>query len=803
MLKIIEKIFNISPHELPRTMFSWLVKFLHRVGFVIGWTVLTALFVTKFAITSLPYLFLIQAVLNILGMFIFALLHEHFSARNLIIMCALAAGAMLFAANFFFTHDLLFFFFLLLTFGVLVPQLTIFISNYVEDLFTPLESERIFPVIESSETLGGIFAGLFAASLSIFVSPYKLLYVWILFLLMMVCVIFFLQPKNSHYQKIIHNKVAVSKPFLKDKIVQFQSAIKHLRDVPFLRSLFVIFLLQWIIAHLLEYQYTHVVESGVEAEVAHEEGLTQGLASFHVLFNACALLVQLFLASRILNKFGTVASFMIHALMTFFSSISLFFGFGTFTAILAKNNYEISGVINKNAYEASYYALKHGTQRQVRELFEAFLSPLGTIIGTALLLFIQWFFLEQHGYFVIQISFLALAFVMVILTFKLQNRYTKLAQLNLLENENAISKLHAIEILSQKGHRNSSVILAKSLYKTTEDVLIKVKILEMLGRIGDIENMPDILHFLHAKDDRLVLASIRALEAFPQLDKYMMKQSFARYRVIDELKKLFVESRNEQIQTEIIRSLAHFRYPEIVSFLLDTLKSTNPKLQVAAIRACGLFNDPNAVFFLEPYLRSGDPGVRAQAISSLWMLKKNRQRIRKLFYYMLRGSNVGEIIAAINIAGDIKEGKKELIPYLTVADPEIRLMASFSLLKIGYKEAAKYLAHLLLSKNSVVLAKARELMRELKPDEKALLISVIEKEISLRLHHIFYSHAHMDRLLQSADSGVLVRLKEAYICLEAYPEAQMIEDILAKRRLSKEEEAPMQQPQIALEANII
>ncbi|MFA5830081.1 MAG: MFS transporter [Candidatus Gracilibacteria bacterium] len=788
MLKLIEKIFNISPHELPRTAYAWFVKFLHRVGFVIGWTVLTAMFVTRFSITSLPYLFLIQALLNILGMFLFAFLHEHLSVRSLIVMCALISGSLLFVATLFLNHVFIFFAFLLLTFGIFVPQLTIFISNYLEDFFSPLECERISPIIDSSETLGGIFAGLLAASLTMFVQPVKLLYIWTFFLFLLVSVTLFLQPKVSSYHHIIHAKKVSEKPFLVERFREFKSAVTHLRSVPFLQSLFVIFLLQWIIAHLLEYQYTNVIEGGlhgVQTEAAQEEGLTQGLASFYILFNACALFVQLFVASRILKKYGTVASFMIHALMTFFSALSLFFGFGTFTTILAKNNFEISGVINRNAYEASYYALKHGTQRQVRELFEALLLPLGTIIGTVMLLFIQWFFLEKDASLLIQLSFVTLALAMVVLTFRLQNRYTKLAQNNLSIGENAISKLHAIEILSQQGHKNAAPILVKALHKSSEDTLIKVKILQMLGKIGNIENIPDILHFLNSKDQHLVLAAIKALEAFPRLKKYMLKQSFARYRVIDELKKLFAEKPNEQIQTAIIKTLAHFRDPEIVPFLLDILKNSGPKLQAASIRACELFNDPNIIYYVEPYLHAGDAFVRAQALVTLWQFKKLRTRLKKIFYFMLRSISFNDQVAACSIAGDIGEGRNELIPYLTVSNPELRLYASCSLLKLGYREAGSYLAHLLLGKNSVVLAKTRELLHELSPDLQMVMVSVLQKEISVKLHHLFFKSPNMNSLLQSADSELLFKLKEAYLCLEAYHEAQLIDDILEKRKSSE------------------
>src|SRR5579883_2127603 len=153
-MKIIEKALNIGSHEIPRTIYAWGLLFLHRLGFIIGTTTLTAIFVTQFGIQWLPLMILIQAALTMTGMFVFSFLNEHFSSKKLIPPCAFATGVILFVSTFFTSYPFVFFGLLLMVTGIFLPQLTIFLANYIEDFFTPLECERTFPVIESAETIG-------------------------------------------------------------------------------------------------------------------------------------------------------------------------------------------------------------------------------------------------------------------------------------------------------------------------------------------------------------------------------------------------------------------------------------------------------------------------------------------------------------------------------------------------------------------------------------------------------------------------------------------------------------------------
>ena len=55
----------------------------------------------------------------------------------------------------------------------MLHKIKIFIDSFIEDLFSPLQSERTFPLIEAAETFGGIIAGLTITFLSNSIEIFK------------------------------------------------------------------------------------------------------------------------------------------------------------------------------------------------------------------------------------------------------------------------------------------------------------------------------------------------------------------------------------------------------------------------------------------------------------------------------------------------------------------------------------------------------------------------------------------------------------------------------------------------------
>ena len=183
---------NIGPHEWVRVLFGWGLRFFWQVSYMMSWTILTVLTVDYFGVERLPYFYIANALLIMLGTMLFSGMIHRFVRNKFMAILAVIAALIFFAALWFQDGNVfLFLGLVLVSFSILLSQLQILISLFIEDLFSPSESERAFPVIGSAETIGGIVAGLVLASLVSFMEPETMLLVAGGFTLLMVPVLIF------------------------------------------------------------------------------------------------------------------------------------------------------------------------------------------------------------------------------------------------------------------------------------------------------------------------------------------------------------------------------------------------------------------------------------------------------------------------------------------------------------------------------------------------------------------------------------------------------------------------------------
>jgi HEAT repeat protein/MFS family permease len=784
--KIIEKVLNISPAEVPRTLYAWALKLLLKIGLIAGWTTIISIFVSKYEVKNMPLLFMLQAILTIAGMLIFSFLVNRIEVRKMVVTCAFLAAILLLGSTFVYNNDFLFFSFVLLASGVFLPQLAILLSNYIEDFFTPAECERIFPAIESSETIGGLIGGLIVANTFLGNSGYKIIYIWVFFICMFLAALFVIQPKSPRFYSYLYEMKIVHK----GEKLSFEAIRKSLKEISkthFLQILMLVFALQWMMMHFLEFQYVKVVEESVHASVlTKEEGLAHGLGSLQIIFYSSALVMQLLLASRILKFIGTFGGFLFHALVSFMSSVMMMLGFGYFTTVLAKNNFELSGIVNKNAYEASYYAFRHNTQRSIREFFEGLVAPTGTVIATVVLFGIQCFFIEDHSLLAINLILVLLTGFVLSVSVYLQTAYTSMVKQNLFKAGNKIAKLNAIEILAQKGH-NQAVDILIDVLRSEKDEDIKAKIVASLKKIGHINAIPAILECLKSESSKVVLSAILAITNYPGIKGKSSSAIFSRRKALDDLKCIFEESNNFQVRATALRAIARSD-DNSAAFLLDVLNKVEPEMQAECLRFMGSFADPVVAEYINPYLDADDPNVRAQAVVVYANAKGMSEKLNVILEEMIAKQEKPVIMAVCSILPILNT--KHVVSYamkcLHNGDMEIRLAAAAGLLKAGKYVAGKTLADLLLDENDLILAKARQQLVNLKLNVKRLMSDLLQRELMLKAG-IYSIRMSLVEMLEIVDEKLLRRLCRAYECLNMDEEEELINSIIDYREYLKKQ----------------
>lgn len=790
---VFEKLFGINRNEGNRVALSWFINFFYRVGFVIGWTIIVGMFVGRYGISMLPILFVINAVFSIIGTLVYSTFIDKFSKDNIIfVSVTIATFILLFASFFHNSHPMVFFGLLLAAEAVFLVQLKIVSNGFTETLFTPLESERTFPFIESSETIGGIIAGVLVSFLSSTVDPSTFVYFWVTSLLFILPCVLYYKIKMSGIERLSleekEDKKASSE-LPSGLFERLSDSISQIRHVSFIKCLFFVVIFQWIFANLIEFQYTKAVSENISAVVlgsgsGFEHALVHSLGTLFILFNSAALFVQLFVGGRLISTLGIVGSLLLYPVVMLLSVFGLSIQFGFPTAVLAQTNHTITHAIYLNSYHSAYYSIKEHFREHTRHFLEGIVRPLGALFGTGILIAAQRLYSGDSLTLAINLSMMAVLIVLFLIIYSLQGRYTRLACHNLLKSENKIERIEAIEILSQKGHKSGLPVLLQVLSNPNEPDYIKIKILHALSELQDFNAIDGILAMFKSRKVEVRLAAVSALSKYQSVKNFFFEHVFHEYRMIEALKSLYQNERNEEIRSIIIHLLSKLNPVGTFGFLLNALRNTKGLLRADVIIALGRYNDDHVIPYIEPFSHSNSPIEKAAAIVALWKYEEYRDDLEFMLDKMFEHENKNIVKAAIYAVGELKlkSKRKKCIKYLGSSDGDLKFHAVLALAKTGYAESVKSIVDILFGEDQELSLEMRKALNRLNHDVKKLVDKRVKRIVSSKINgFLLKTNA---KSLDHLNTRYLKYLKMLYSLVEENEEVELINSLLYAKKYS-------------------
>jgi HEAT repeat protein/ATP/ADP translocase len=799
----INQILNVSSREWPRIIVVWSMMFLTRFGFIVGWSVLVATFLSKVGVNWLPALFLANASLVMLGTLFYRRI-IHLVKRELLITFTVLGAAAFLLTSILFIHSntTLFFTLLLIAESVLLAQLTILLSLFNEEIFTPLESQRTFPIIESAETIGGIAGGLMLSLLANSVPSYKFIIIWAIAIILILPIVLKYNSNTMDVPKLEKEKPKkITKSLCKN--------IKGLTKSPFVKGLALIVILHWGMMNMVEFQYTKAIHQDVysvqeetlvldehsggvvlstegftEEQAEHyEHQITQKLGFLHMVFNAVALLIQLVLASRIITSIGIVSTMLLHPIITILNMLGLTLRFGFMTAALTRGSYELTGLLFKDSYDSSYYAIPHDKRDDVKELMQGIMKPFGAILGTIAIILIAFNMDGLRETFSLNIMIIILGVIMAIAIANLSRKYTALSEQNLSRKQDLATRLNAIEVLAQKGHEKTPASLQKILKRSSEPNIIKEKILLTLGSRQDPESIGIILKMLRHEEASIRLAAIEALSKFEFLTKKKASHSFTRYRVIKVLERRLKKENNDTIREKITIYFHKVDPEELTRFLVKSISKKNSREhteQAGFIRMLKLFKDPNLIHYLEKYLEHKNPKLKSASIIALWQFKHMHPTLKHYIKQMLESKRLSNLKEGIRTCGHIKYPniKTKLKRFLNHSHKEIRESAILTLAQMEDAIVIPHLIALLTDSEHKWFKETTSILGTLPKRFKETIESHLHLHVTEMIHEIMEKNPKIEETKEET----LELLKALYHKLSAHHEAEKIKSWLDSKR---------------------
>lgn len=767
MLERLNQVMNVSSREWPRILVAWSMMFLARFGFVVGWTLMLSIFLTRIGVSALPFLFLVNALLVITGSLIYRNLMKAVKREVLISFTVILAAAFLMSSLFFInSNTFLFFAFLLTAVSVLLAQLNILLSLFNEELFSPLESQRTFPIIESAETLGGILGGLTLTLFAETLPSFKFIIIWILTILLILPIVL---KFNQNTMEIPRTKLE----HITENKRSLGTSVGKILRTPFLKGLLVVVLLQWALLNLVEFQYTTALEQTLSfaggATVEMQEHLfMEKLGTLQLVFSAGALFIQLVLASRILVSLGITSTLLVHPVVTLFNILGLFFRFSFFSSAVTRGSFELTQLIFKNAYDSSYYAIPHEERSEIKEIMQGLIKPLGALIGTAFILVVV-LVPETHKILVQNLILLFATLCMMGFTLNLGKRYTAMTEQNLSRKFDLGTRVNAVEILGQNGHDRLSPALEKILNRENEPPLLKEKILESLGLRENLESIDLILKNMSHTHPEIRKAAVHSLSHFTDLKKAKMSHSFTRHLVLSTLQKNIENEKIDAIREQMVQCYFNFSPHDVIPFLIDAIQKKSI-YEASFIRMLKLFHDPHLKSFLTPHLKSKSAEIRSAAINALWQFKNIRNELKHYLNQMLESSKKEILLLGIQTSGEVQymQSKAKISEWLHHEDPEIRHAATLSLALMEEDHVIPLMVHFLIQESHEWYDKTRYVVEKLPRKFK--------QKVEAAIHFHWVGKIH--ELLKESEVD-LHQLKTLFEKIQAHDEVHKIEKVLA------------------------
>lgn len=807
---------RLTKSESTRIKIAWALRFLYQVGLVSSWTIITALFVQTFGIENLLWLFAIEAFLYLIGSIFSSFFYRRLSIDTYTYALLFGAGGLALVALFWATYHgvgPVFFVLAFLAKSVFYNQLNIALYRRNEKFFSPTEAVKFMPIVESAVTLGGIAgAGLLVASLYV-VDSLQVLYIWFLTCLSMAVLV-------KNIDSCLHLLPKLDNQPSQSIGPDFSESIKEAFKISFVRHMMVFLLLQTIVFTYLDVSLTQklqkeiahhsaeayqlhdkenvlphlktsifeTVETGVNHVksgtqkaidfVSHDfimhETLAHDLGVFHLMFGVIALFVQLVITSPILRSFGVVGAMAVNSLLVLLSGIGMALGY--LDIKWASSVRHGTHSIGETAYHVSYYSLFSEKRESIRLFFEGIMRPAGILI---MVLLLHFFSAKDLVILVPMIGVLLL-----LIGIHMKRAYTELSHKNMIDHQVLSSKLHAIEVMGQRGHSGAVNMLSRQLKDKSQHGLVRQKIIKTLTGVQSPLVLPTYVEILAdpKESEEVKMKILDSMLQIKRLRNYLEDHAFSRHHLLQVLRSLFQETQSSHLKKLLVMNIfCHLPSDQVVPFFLETMKHADEKLQSIYLRSCKVFADPSLGFYLQSYLESESYRIQGHAIIALWN-SGDRKALKLKIKQLLASQDKDALVAALYAIGEIDETgfKAELKKSLEHADEEIKLHASIALGKLGDHSVIETLASFMMKPEGKISSMAIGMIERVPADIRNDVLHQLRKGVSMRVAEILMEPVNQNAPVEKLNQNTLFALQRLYGLVGQLDDLVVIENALKK-----------------------
>ena len=558
-----------------------------------------SLFLKRFGIDYLPVVYLFQGGACFIAMMIYASIADLISSEKFFkILFALLAVSVLgfWAMISMYSEPLLFPVFFL--FSEIVADLLLTHSAlYLNQNINTMQAKRLSPVIFSGLQIGTVLGGLFLAAFASTIGTNNILIVWFSLLIVslsMIALRHWLKGTSPYFRparKSAHK--------LQLMATHIQQGIRFTKDSALLRTATIAMIFMVITYYVIGYSVKRVYTESFTLEA----DLTAFFGALSTLTSTLALLAQLFLTNRLIQRFGVPSINLLYPLTSVASLAAMIFHIGLPTAISASVNIKSVMPAFHNPVRTMFLnILPQQIQGRIRAMTMAVILPVSLITSGVML----WFFQKLDDQLLILVSGAVTAGLFLYFSIMMNRAYGKTLLTHLREH------------LFLPGEESAASL-----------------------RFTGKENIDSIIAAVDRDNELSVSFAKLLVDAYPDN---------AAEHILHAIKKS-----SPDIADLLLKTVARTDNTAVYDFLLENPHLHDNHFQATALGVLIDGRIDKAIPLLRRALDDPDPRIQATAIHGVlsMSLTKLLPRVETLWIELLEGSANAQL-AALSIIPDIR-----------------------------------------------------------------------------------------------------------------------------------------------------
>jgi AAA family ATP:ADP antiporter len=522
-----------------------------------------SLFLSRFPITHLPYVYLLAAV--IAGVII--TVYTRYTVR-------LPLYRLILGSNAFIISNVIMFWFLIVVFNFAWGIYAFYIWSAIVSvlavaqfwtfaglIFTSREAKRLFGIFNAGGSLGAILAGFGSGwAVNLFMGTDELF--WLIGALFAGAfgVVWLAGKELRELQTAALTEIPASK---ETKASQQTSALGPIRASRYLQLIAGAIFVSVAVSTLIDFQF----KAAAKVAYPSEDSLTAFFGSYYAWVAIITFFSQAVLTRRLLTAFGLIPSLFLLPAGLFAGSLGILVWPGLFSATATRlTDAVLRTSVNQSGMEILYLPLSAAVKRRVKTFLDVVLQRLGDGAAGLIVLFYTLFMMRSDpaslGYFS-----LGLIVIWAIFIFVLQSGYLEALR----------TGLEAHAITWEGGEIN----------------------------YADKQTIEAVLQNLQKEDEGALLFGLDLAE---NLDPEV---------IVPRLPLSLLQHPSALVRTRSLKLFATSTEPEKLKEIVRLLEDENGEVQAEAINVVCAIRKEDAIPLMRPYLESPDPRVQRSAIECL------------------------------------------------------------------------------------------------------------------------------------------------------------------------------------------